>query len=128
MLPGLTPDELGLEALLSRAAAAGASYAGLQFLGFSAGGRERFLSRASPELAERLSRLPESYPEASHREVMDTFEALRGRLGLRPYGEVMALRPWPSRPPDPGLLPDVEWPLRPSEPRFAPASGLPGVR
>jgi hypothetical protein len=115
---------------MSRAAAAGASYAGLQFLGFNAGGRERFLSRASPELMERLSLLPDTYPEARHREVMDAFEALRGRLGLRPYGEVMALRPWPSRPPavDPGLLPDVEWELRPREPRFAPASGLPGVR
>jgi DNA repair photolyase len=96
--PGLSPEALGLAALLSQAREAGACFAGLRWLDFTPGQRERFVARASPALVERLA---ERQGGAPARDVLDAFEASRGRLGLQSYEEVMALRPWPPVPPAP---------------------------
>ena len=60
VLPGLDPDELGLEPLLTRAASAGARFASLRWMELAPEQRERLLRHAStafPESATRIRRV-----------------------------------------------------------------------
>ncbi len=95
VMAGLDEDELGLEPLLSRAANAGAHFAGLSFMQFRPGQRESFLShvtRAYPEMAARfrrvLGRRPHTDDERAH--LLVRFYRVCERLGLEPIEPVLA--------------------------------------
>jgi DNA repair photolyase len=87
--PGLDPDELALETLLTRAAHAGARFAGIAPLHFGPGQRENFLSHVTtlyPDAAIRFRRIiGRRAPSAEEQQaVRAQFESLCARLGLSP--------------------------------------------
>jgi DNA repair photolyase len=88
VLPGLDEEELGLEPLLTRAANAGAQFAGLKFLEFGPGQRENFLAHvttAYPQAAVRFRRVVGRRPasEEDRAEVLAGLETQCARLGLQ---------------------------------------------
>lgn len=105
VLPGLEEDELGLEALLSRAAHAGARHAGLSFLDLTGPQREVFLfhvDRRYPELSSRFRRVigrkaPGAGDQASLREA---FEKHCRSFDLRTQEEHLASRDRATAPED----------------------------
>lgn len=104
VLPGLEDEELGLEAMLSRAAHAGAKFAGLGFLTLAGAHRETFLfhvDRRYPELSSRFRRVigrksatPEEIDGMRHR-----FDRLCAAYDLQPLSEAHAPRKLEERPP-----------------------------
>lgn len=98
VLPGLEEEELGLEPLLSRAAHAGARYAGLGLLNLAGAHRETFLfhvDRKYPELSSRFRRVigrkPPSPAEVDA--LRQRFERLCLSYALAPLSEAHAPRP-----------------------------------
>jgi DNA repair photolyase len=97
VLPGLEERELGLSPLLSRAANAGARFAGLGFMHFGPGQREVFLDNvttAHPDAALRLRRVigRRCHTEEEKRSLTEQFRALCGRLGLVPLADPFSAR------------------------------------
>lgn len=94
---GLDEDELGIRQLLSRAASAGARFAGIQFLAFGPGQRETFLSHvttAYPALATRFRRVigPRPPTEDDRRTVLAAFNTECERAGLVPLEQALPAR------------------------------------
>jgi DNA repair photolyase len=86
-LPGLDPDELSLETLLSRAAHAGARFAGLAPIQFGPGQRENFLAHVTslhPDDATRFRRMIGRRAPSTEelQEARSNFDALCAKLGL----------------------------------------------
>lgn len=86
-LPGLDEREVGLVSLLTRAANAGARFAGITFLELSIGQREMLLGHlhaTTPAIGSRFRRIIGRRPlSAEEKEsTVATFRALCGRLGL----------------------------------------------
>jgi DNA repair photolyase len=97
VLAGLEERELGLAPLLSRAANAGAHFAGLGLMRFGPGQREVFLDNvtaAHPDAALRLRRVigRRSHTEEEKRALTEQFRALCGRLGLVPLADPSSAR------------------------------------
>jgi DNA repair photolyase len=97
VLPGLEERELGLSPLLSRAANAGAHFAGIGFMRFGPGQREVFLdnvSAAYPDAALRLRRVigRRGHSDEEKRALTQQFRALCGRLGLTPLADATTAR------------------------------------
>jgi DNA repair photolyase len=96
LLPGLDARELGLEALLTRAANAGAHFAQLTFLELAPSLRESllgYLAANSPPLSTRLRRVlgrRPPHPEEK-RERWEAFRGVCGRLGLTAVDEGVAV-------------------------------------
>jgi len=87
VMAGIDEKELGLEALLTRAANAGARFAGLGFLQLGPGERETFLSHATaryPALSARFRRVigRRTHSDEDQRALTEHFRGLCGRLGL----------------------------------------------
>lgn len=87
VMPGLDEDELGLASLLTRAANAGARFAGYDFLHFAPGQRENFLAHvttAYPERAVRFRRVIGRKPpsEEERAQLGKSFRRLCADLGL----------------------------------------------
>lgn len=104
VFPGLDDDELGIEALLTRAANAGARFAGMKWVDFSAPQRENFLTQvtlAYPALAVRFRRvLGQRPPSDSERaELRARFETRCAQLGLAPLSEMTPPLKVAARPP-----------------------------
>jgi len=102
-MPGLHEDELGLAAMLTRAAHAGAKLAGMAPLQFLPGQRENFLQqvdRRYPELSTRFRRVigRRSMTDEELAGAREAFERHCRNLDLKPICE--AARPGlPARPP-----------------------------
>lgn len=84
---GLDEDELGLEALVHRAANAGARFAGIRIMHFEPGERETFLANATqayPQQASRFRRIVGRRPiSADERQAFqEKFEATCRKVGL----------------------------------------------
>lgn len=104
VLPGLDEEELGLDAMLSRATHAGARFAGLQFLEFGPAQRETFLSHVTdtyPDLAMRFRRVigPKPQTREQREEIQLTFQQACARHGLMPLSQAAPRRPRVIRPP-----------------------------
>lgn len=89
LLPGIDEDELGLEAMLTRATHAGARFASMELLTFAPGQREVFLAHASaayPKHAMKLRRMAGVKPASSEQkaELRARFDAVCAQLGLMP--------------------------------------------
>jgi DNA repair photolyase len=98
VLPGLDDDELQLKALLTRAANAGARFAGIRWLAFDPAQRDNFLRQvtaAYPEAAARFRRvIGRRAPDAEAlRSLERGFDLLCRSLGLHPLAEAQAPRP-----------------------------------
>lgn len=92
VLPGLEEEEQGLEALLSRAAHAGAVFAGMKSLQLTGAQRETFLfhvDRKYPELSSRFRRVIGRRPPAAEEltALQDRFRRLCQGYGLRSVEE-----------------------------------------
>lgn len=103
VLPGLDDEELGLEALLTRAANAGARFAGLEPLRLPPGQREAFFSHVDlryPDLSTRFRRVVgRRTPSAEElARTARAFESMCLGLGLRPFAEA-TLRKAPEESP-----------------------------
>lgn len=104
VLPGLEEEELGLEAMLSRAAHAGARFAGMGLLSLAGAHRETFLfhvDRKYPELSSRFRRVIGRKPPspAELQNLHQRFGALCAAYDLRPLAEAHAPRKAEERPP-----------------------------
>lgn len=102
VFPGLDDDELQLKAMLTRAANAGARFAGIRFFAPAQGVRDNFLRRvteAYPEAATRVRRvLGRRTPQPEElRSQEKGFELLCRSLGLQPAEQAQA--PRAKRPP-----------------------------
>lgn len=98
VMPGLDEEELRLEALLTRAANAGARFAGMSLMTFGPGQRENFLAHvttAYPEFASRFRRvIGRRAPSDEERQALfQEFERLCARLGLLPLAHAELPRP-----------------------------------
>ena len=107
VMAGLDEQELGLEALLKRAANAGARFAGMSLLSFGPGQRENFLqqvTQAYPEQATRFRRVIGRRPHTEQEKaaVERRFEDLCSKLGLVPINT--ALSPRRVEPSEPAQL------------------------
>lgn len=91
---GLDEDEIGLESLLTRAAHAGARFAGMSWMHFGLGQRKNFLSHATaaqPESAARLRRIiGRPSPSEAKARLEFAFSAHCRRLGLLPLDPMEA--------------------------------------
>jgi len=97
VLPGLEEEELGLEAMLARAAHAGARFAGMGLLSLAGSHRETFLfhvDRKYPELSSRFRRvIGRKAPTMAELEVLRArFDGLCSAYDLRPLSEAHAPR------------------------------------
>jgi len=102
VLPGLDDDELQLKAMLTRAANAGARFAGIRFFAPGQAQRDNFLrqvTRAYPDAATRLRRLlgRRTPAEEELRSLEKGFDLLCKSLGLQTAEQ--ALSPRATRPP-----------------------------
>jgi DNA repair photolyase len=107
---GLDEDELGLEALLTRAANAGARFAGMKVMQFGPGQREVFLEHVTtgyPEMASRFRRIigRRTHTAEEERTLKETFSRLCSQVGLLPLEEAAEPRaPEPAAPAQLGLF------------------------
>ncbi|MHB8874463.1 MAG: SPL family radical SAM protein [Myxococcaceae bacterium] len=111
VLPGLTESELELRGLLSRAANAGARFAGISMAQLDHPSRRalllRHLASAYPEQAGRLKRIVGRRPHsnAERSALLEAFDGHCKALGLEPLPSAMPrTRPPPSEPSQLGLF------------------------
>jgi DNA repair photolyase len=95
LFAGLDEEELGLESLLTRAANAGARFAGAEVMHFGPGQRENFLANVTqvyPDLATRFRRIIGRRPltQEERQARLDTFLTLCQRFGLAPLEHALA--------------------------------------
>lgn len=98
VLPGLDEDELQLKALLTRAANAGARFAGIHWLAFDQPQRDNFLRQvtaAYPDASTRFRRvIGRRAPSPEELQSLERgFGLLCRSLGLHPMAEAQAPRP-----------------------------------